>query len=107
MKILQGNTKRRPKYAFLVYQGNWARVYVVNCLNPAPYGRNAKQVYYGPVMEAIGFCLGLGACGVIVRTAAYDFGEDPINAHWSSDVGDRTVVELNGLSRKTLQEEAK
>ena len=74
---------RKPKYAVLLYRQAIAEVFAVNCLNMSPYGRKAKRLLQGSMNHARAFAEGMGACGVIVRTATYLPLGDAINAKWT------------------------
>lgn len=71
------------KYAFLIYQAGIANVFEVACLNLADYGRDARRLYQGDFRGAEMFARGLGAAGVVVRTAHCNQAGDIIHATWS------------------------
>ena len=72
--------------AFLVYQAGIANVFVVDCLNLAEFGRNARRLYQGTFYGAIQYTRGLRDAGVTVRTAACNQVGDIANATWTEDL---------------------
>lgn len=81
------------KQAFLVYQAGIANVFAVECLNLAPFGREAKRLLQSDFRTAEMFARGLGTAGVTVRTAACNQAGDIINAHWSEDLDEQPFSE--------------
>ena len=77
---------KRVKYAVLVYQAGIANVFAVSCLNLAPFGRDARRLLQHSHRECQAFAAGLGAAGVIVRTAACNMTGDITNCLWSEDL---------------------
>jgi hypothetical protein len=80
--------KRRLKYAVLVYQAGIANVFGVRCLNLDDYGREAQRLMQSDFRSCEHFARGLGAAGVIVRSAHCNQAGDIVNAHWSDDLDD-------------------
>ena len=72
--------------AFLVYQAGIANVFAVESHNLADFGRDGRRIYQGDFRGAENFARGLGAAGVIVRTAACNQAGDIIAARWSEDL---------------------
>jgi hypothetical protein len=76
------------KYAMVVYQGGIGNVFEVECLNLAPFGRNARRLYQGTMDGAALFGRALGSAGVVVRSAHCNEAGDIAGARWSDDLAD-------------------
>jgi hypothetical protein len=74
------------KRAMLVYQGGMANVFEVKAFNLVDYGRDAKRLMQGDFKTCELFALGLGAAGVMVRSAACNMAGDIINQRWTEDL---------------------
>ena len=105
---------KAPKFAILLYRCTReqpetpvvAEVLAVDCLNMAPYGRNAKRLCQRNPSAAVAFADGMGACGVIVRTAHYLGLGDSINEMWTEgSVGRAELVIHNSISRCCYRQE--
>ena len=102
---------RKPKYAVLLYRRAFAEVLTVKCLNMSPFGRNAKRLYQGSKRTARAFAEGMGACGVVVRTARCSDAGDAALVKWqdgelqltSSDSGSTDTRYENHESREPIR----
>jgi hypothetical protein len=74
------------KYAVLVYQGFIGNVFQVDSLNMADYGRNASLLYQNSTEKAEAFAKGLGAAGIVVRSAECDEIGDISQSRWSDNI---------------------
>jgi hypothetical protein len=72
--------------AFLVYQAGIANVFAVECLNLAPFGRNARRLMQYDFRSCESFARGLAAAGVVVRTAACNMAGDIAAQQWTDDL---------------------
>ncbi len=77
---------KKVRKATLVYQGGIANVFAVDSLNLSNYGRNARLLIQADFRSCICFAHGLGAAGVIVRTAACNQAGDITDARWSENL---------------------
>jgi hypothetical protein len=74
------------KKAFLVYQAGIANVFSVDCLNVAPYGRNAKRILQNDFRSCECFAMGLATAGTIIRTAACNMAGDITDQVWTENL---------------------
>lgn len=72
--------------AMLVYQAGIANVFEVECLNLAPFGRNARLVYQGDFRGAENVAHGMGYAGATVRSAACNEAGNIRARTWSDDL---------------------
>lgn len=82
-------SKKRIKYAMLVYQGGIANVFAVDCLNLSSFGRNAKRLIQSDFVTCRAFARGMGVAGCIVRTAWCNMAGDITDCTWTEDVEDQ------------------
>jgi hypothetical protein len=66
----------------LVYQSGIANVFAVDCFNLNPFGRNARRLQQSDFKTCAAFARGLGAAGVIVRTASCNVAGDCLDVQW-------------------------
>jgi hypothetical protein len=76
---------KRVKKAMLVYQNGIANVFAVDCFNLSPFGRFARRLLQDSFSACLNFVGGLGAAGVVVRTAHCNKAGDIANATWRED----------------------
>ena len=77
------------KYAVLVYQGAFANVFEVDCLNACDFGRNAKRILQHDFRTCETFCLGLGHAGWKVASAWCNQAGEIANSKWNfHDIAD-------------------
>lgn len=79
--------------AMLVYQAGIANVFKVDCFNLSDYGREAARLYQGDFRGAVMYCRGLGAAGVIVRTAACNMAGDVRLSRWTVDLDEQPFAD--------------
>lgn len=72
--------------AVLVYQGGIANVFEVNCLSMTPFGRVARRLLQSDFKLCQYFAMGLGAAGVVVRTAHCNKAGDISEQLWSDNM---------------------
>jgi len=84
---------RPMKRAMLVYQAGIANVFAVRCLNLCDYGRDALRLYQGDFHSARMYAVGLGAAGVVVRTAACNMAGDIARYRWTEDLQSQPFAE--------------
>ena len=77
---------KKIKRAMLVYQAGIANVFSVQSLNLADYGRDAVRLIQADFCTCESYAHGLGAAGVIVRSAACNIAGDIISREWSDDL---------------------
>lgn len=70
----------------LVYQAGIANVYIVDCFNLAPFGRNARIINQGDFRGCELIAYGCGMVGAIVRTAACNRAGDISGETWTDDL---------------------
>jgi hypothetical protein len=79
--------------AMLVYQAGIANVFEVKSFNLANYGRNARRLLQSDFHTCRAFAQGLGAAGVVVRTAACNRAGDISRETWSEDFDSQPFTE--------------
>ena len=79
-------TPQTITYAVLVYQAGIANVFAVDCLNLAPYGREARRLLQADFRSCELFARGLAAAGVRVGTAVCNRAGDVVDQRWSDDL---------------------
>lgn len=77
---------KKIKRAMLVYQAGIANVFAVDCFNLATFGREAKRLLQSDFHTCLSYASGLGASGIIVRTAHCNKAGDIIDQTWYDDL---------------------
>lgn len=76
----------RINRAFLVYQAGIANVFMVECANLAPFGREAKRLMQGDFRTCEAYARGLADAGVYVHSAACNRAGDIRDEQWTYDL---------------------
>lgn len=74
------------KRAVLVYQRGIANVFSVTSFNLSDYGRDAVRLLQAGFSECEWFARGMGAAGVVVRSAYCNLAGDASHATWREDL---------------------
>jgi hypothetical protein len=77
---------KKKRKVMLVYQAGIANIFLVDCFNLRPYGRNAKRIYQGSFLGAQYITYGMGLMGAVVRTAACNRAGDIGESVWTEDL---------------------
>src|SRR5579872_1898597 len=82
------NKKLLVRRAILVYQAGIANVFVVDCLNLSPYGRNAQRLIQADFRTCEAFARGLAVAGALVSSAYCNQAGDIINVKWCAELNE-------------------
>jgi hypothetical protein len=89
--------------AFLVYQSGIANVFAVECFNLSPFGRDARRLLQADFRTCEAFARGLGAAGVIVRSAACNRAGDIAESQWTEDLDEQPFSDkFNPVTANTV-----